>query len=196
MYIARAANESIPVQLGLARDEVEKALQLDNLLADAYWQRGIVRRREKAVKDALEDLEKTLQLKPTRLEAYATIAECYSDLNLPEKAMEAWQKAISANDRQPRWRYSYGRMLLERNRVPEALGHLSFAVGEMEKESPRPGDLHTAEFLLAEALRKHGHARESVRHYQTYLQSAPLSDPDRTDAIAALTAMHAPLKSE
>src|SRR5262249_34882436 len=55
LYVAWAANEATPAQLGLARTHVEKALQLDKLLADAYWQRGVVGRREGAVKDAVKD---------------------------------------------------------------------------------------------------------------------------------------------
>jgi tetratricopeptide (TPR) repeat protein len=196
LYVAWAANESSPRQLRLASESVEKALALDKLLADGYWQRGIVRRYEKAVNDALIDLNHALELKPTRFEAYATIAECYQDRNEPEKALEAWQRAIAGNDRVARWRLSYGKLLLDRHRGKEALSHLAFAVAEMEKDSPRPGDLHIAEFLLAETLHKQGQAKESIRHYQAYLQFAPSSDPDRVDARAALAAMHAPEKPE
>ena len=41
LYVAWAAN-NMPAQLGLAKDEIDKALGLDKLLADGYWQRGVL----------------------------------------------------------------------------------------------------------------------------------------------------------
>src|SRR5262249_51158636 len=64
LYLAWAANESTSAQFPLARKEVDKALALDKLLADGYWQRGIVERRELLVNDAIKDLKRALELKP------------------------------------------------------------------------------------------------------------------------------------
>ena len=114
LYVAWAANESNPVQLGLAKEEVEKALALDKLLADAYWQRGVTERKEGAVEDALTDLRHALELKPSRIEAHAVMAECYEDKNDEGAAMGEWQKAIAANERQPYWRYRYGKLLQQK----------------------------------------------------------------------------------
>ncbi|HEY8080087.1 MAG TPA: tetratricopeptide repeat protein, partial [Labilithrix sp.] len=75
LYVAWAANEASPSQLALAQQAVDKALQLDRLLADAYWQRGIVELRTSAVNDAIKDLKRALELKPSRFEAHATLAE-------------------------------------------------------------------------------------------------------------------------
>ena len=82
VYLAWAANDAQPAQLELARDEIDKALALDKLNAEAYWQRGVLermrggdRRRDQGRAPARS------QLRPSRYEAHATLAECYEDKN-------------------------------------------------------------------------------------------------------------------
>jgi tetratricopeptide (TPR) repeat protein len=193
LYVAWAANESNPVQLGLAKEEVEKALALDKLLADAYWQRGVTERKEGAVEDALKDLQHALELKPSRIEAHAVMAECYEDKNDEGSAVAQWQKAIGANDRQPYWRYRYGKLLQQKHASAEAAKHLTFAVQEGEKmDGGRPPWLANAQFFAAEALRASGKKQEAIELYEKFLAVAPMSSPDRRDAINALSDLGKP----
>jgi len=186
LYVAWAANEATPAQLGLARTEVDKALSLDKLLADGYWQRGIVSLRGSAVNDAMKDLKHALELKPSRHEAHAALAECYAQKNDTPNAMAEWAKAISGDDKVPMWRYRYGKLLLDKNSNVEAAKHLAFAMDAGKKAQPRPGWLGNAAFEAGEALRKTGQKQQAIEAYELYFDLAPPSDPDRRDATRGL----------
>jgi tetratricopeptide (TPR) repeat protein len=186
LYVAWAANEAVPAQLGLARTEVDKALSLDKLLADGYWQRGIVSLRESAVNDAMKDLKHALELKPARHEAHASLAEAYAQKNDTANAMNEYAKAIAGNDKVPSWRYRYGRLLLDKGNAGEAARHLSFAMEAGRKAQPRPGWLYNAAFEAGEALRKTGQKSQAIEAYQLYFELAPALDPDRRDGMRGL----------
>jgi predicted Zn finger-like uncharacterized protein len=192
LYVAWAANEATPAQLGLARTHVEKALQLDKLLADAYWQRGVIERREGQTNDAIKDLKRALELKPSRYEAHATLAEAYEDKNDIGAALAEWQKAIAGNDKPPHWRWRYGRLLATRNQNGEAARHLVYAVEHGKKAQPRPGWLANAAFEAGEALRKSGQKAAACEHYKLYLELAAPTAPDRRDALRAVQDLACP----
>ncbi|MEZ4262901.1 MAG: tetratricopeptide repeat protein [Polyangiaceae bacterium] len=191
LYVAWAANEASPAQLGLARTHIDRALQLDKLLADGYWQRGVVARREGAVNDAIRDLKRALDLKPNRHEAHATLAECYEDKNDRAAALAEWAKAIGADDKPPYWRFRYGKLLMDAKRASDAAPHLAYAVKEAQGAQPRPGWLVTAAFESGEAHQAVGATKEAVDAYKLYLDLAPPTAPDRKDALKALTALGA-----
>jgi tetratricopeptide (TPR) repeat protein len=182
LYVAWAANDATPVQLGLARTHVDKALALDKLLADGYWQRGVVERREGAVNDAIKDLKRALELKPSRYEAHATLAECYEDKNDVATAMKEWALAIAADDKQPMWRFKYGKHLLEKGNAAEAAKHLTFAVNTGKGLQQRPGWLAPAAFEAGEALRKTNQKAQALEMYQLFLELAGANHPDSRDA--------------
>ncbi len=192
LYLAWIANESSPAQLGLAREEIDKALALDRLLGDAYWQRGVLYRTEGAVDDAIKDLKRALELRPTRFEAHAALAECYEDKNLTAAAVTEWSRAIAGDETHPLWRYRFGKLLIDRGQTAAAVPHLLFAAGEAEKMEIRPGWLADAEFALADGLRRTGKRQEAVEHYRRFLDIAPTSSPDRRDAMNALSALGQP----
>ena len=192
MYVAWAANEATPAQLELARDEVDRALALDNLNAEAYWQKGVLERMEGAIEDAIKDEKKALDLRPSRYEAHATIAECYQDRNDDAAAMSEWAKAIAgdgthAEGRHPYWRYKYGKLLVEHGNFAAALPLLLGAAVTVEKGPQRPGWLAPLEFLTGEALRKSGRRSDAVEHYKRFLENRACESPDRVDAQTALT---------
>jgi tetratricopeptide (TPR) repeat protein len=192
LYVAWAANEATPAQLGLARTSVDKALSLDRLLADGYWQRGVVLLREGAVNDAVKDLKHALELKPTRHEAHAALAECYEQKNDVPAAMAEWAKAIAGDDKVPMWRFRYGQQLLEKNNAAEAGKHLAFAMEQGKKAQPRPGWLARAAFENGEAQRKTGHKQEAIDSYNLFLELAPTTDPNRRDGLKGLKELGAP----
>jgi tetratricopeptide (TPR) repeat protein len=196
LYLAWVATESTPIDLGTAREEVKKALALDQLLGDAYWQRAVTEEIGGAVDDAIADLKKALQLRPSRTEAHATLAKCYSDKNQPDKAMAEWAIALAQDSDRADWQYGYGKLLFDRGKLAAALPHLLVAATEGEKTTPAPGWFSQSEFMLAEALRKGGKRAEAKEHYTRFLQSAPPSSPDRSDALAALKALGAPYEPE
>jgi tetratricopeptide (TPR) repeat protein len=200
VYVAWAANDATPAQLELASDEVDKALALDKLNAEAYWLRGSVRRMEGQLDDAIKDEKHALELRPSRYEAHATLAECYDQKNDQAGATAEWTKAI-AGDKDiatpegsiphPYWRYMYGKLLMDRGSSADALTVLIPAVKTAERMDPRPAWLIPLEFLSAEALRKAGRRPDAVEHYRRFLESAPVNSPDRADAQKALAQLTA-----
>jgi tetratricopeptide (TPR) repeat protein len=187
LFVAWAANESNSREaLGLARDEVDKAFALDKLNGDVFWQRGVLERKQGAVVDAVKDLRRALQLKPSRIEAHAALAECLEDKNEVDAALAEWQRAVAGNGRVPAWRYRYGKLLLERGDAADAVKHLSFAVENTEKVDVRPGWYADLQFQAAEALRKSGRGKDAILRYQRFLEVAPASSPDRRDAVRAI----------
>jgi cellulose synthase operon protein C len=198
VFVARAANDATPAQLELARDEVDRALTLDKLNPEAYWQRGVIERVEGAIDDAMKDERHALELRPSRYEAHATLAECYEDKNDEASALTEWARAIAGDGTatgpegeilHPYWRYRYGKLLIEKSGKPAALAQLLPAVETAEKMELRPAWLAPLEFLAAEALRGVGRKVDAIEHYRRFLEIAPVSSPDRADARAALTAM-------
>jgi tetratricopeptide (TPR) repeat protein len=196
VYLAWEANETTPAQLELARDEIDKALALDKMSAEAYWQKGVLERMEGAIEDAVRDTKRALELRPTRYEAHATLAQCYEDKNDPGDALVEWTRAIAGDGDvltadgtvpHPFWRYRYGKLLLERGNLAGALAQIVPAAVASEKMDPRPGWLAPLEFLAGEVLRKSGKGADAIEHYKRFLEIAPVTSPDRADAQAALT---------
>jgi tetratricopeptide (TPR) repeat protein len=192
LYVAWAANEATPAQLGLARNSVDKALALDKLLADGYWQRGVVLLREGAVNDAIKDLKHALELKPSRHEAHAALAEALEQKNDIPGAMSEWARAIAGDDKVPMWRFRYGMLLLEKGNAGEAARHLAFAVEQGKKAQPRPGWLGRAAFENGEAQRKTGHKAEAIESYNLALELSSSNDPNRREGIQHLKELGAP----
>jgi len=182
LYVAWAANDSNPAQLGLAKAHVDKALGLDRLLADAYWQRGVVERRQGAIDDAVRDLKRALELKPSRNEAHAMLAECYEEKNDTGTALAEWARAIGNDEKPPFWRYRYGKLLLDKGNAAEAVKHLTYAVNEGASLQPRPGWFPNSQFEVADAMRRTGRRQDALEHYKLFLQLSSSNDPDRKDA--------------
>ncbi len=192
LYVGWAASDATPADLNLARSEIEKALQLDRLLGDGYWQLGVVEYKQGVIDDGIRHLKRALELKPTRFEAHAAMAECLSQKNDVVGALAEWKKAVDADDRRPYWRYRYGKLLADRGATAEAAKHLSFAAQNAEGDTPRPGWLPDAEFNAGEALRKTGKKAEAIERYRQYLGMAPPGAADKRDAAKALQDLGAP----
>ena len=189
VYVAWAANEGIPPQVQIAREEADRALAIDKQEADAYWQRGVSYLKEGAFVSAQDDLRKAVELKPERAEAHAALAECYEGQSQFSLAVTEWKTAITRNPKPAYWRYRYGRLLAERGSGSEAATHLEYAVTEGTKASVRPGWLTLALFQEAQTFRKVGRNKDALAAYRDYVASAPASAPDRRDAEAAIATL-------
>jgi tetratricopeptide (TPR) repeat protein len=198
VYLAWAANDAEPAKMDVARDEIDKALALDKLNAEAYWQKGVLERIEGAFDDAIRDEKRALELRPSRYEAHATLAECFDAKNDQATAAAEWIKAIAGDGNatspdgtvpHPYWRYAFGKLLTDHGNTGAALPHLLAAVQAAEKSDPHPGWYGAAEFLAAEALRKAGRKADAIEHYRRFLDVAPVNSPDRADAQKALASL-------
>jgi cellulose synthase operon protein C len=195
LYLAWAANEATAADPGLARAEVGKALNLDKLNGDAYWQLGEVELKQGQNDDAIRHAKRALELKPGRYEAYATLGEAYYQKSDVGNALASYKKAIEADDKHLFWRYRYGRLLFDKNAMVEAAKHLQYAAIEAEKLTPIPGWFADADFHAGQALQRTGKKAEAIERYQRYLEMAGPSAPDRREATAALQQLGAPYDS-
>ncbi len=184
LYVGWAANElNDPLR---ASQALTRALELDQTLADAYWQRGVLRGRQGAVRDAVLDLERALQLSPSRFEAHAGLADAYFNLGREQDALAEWSRAVSQGPAQPVWYFRYGKLLFDNRRVPEAREQLQKAVDEGQKLPAKPLWLWEAHRLLALCIGRHP---DAVVHWQTFVVNADSNSPYRAEAMRALKAL-------
>ncbi|MGK3974515.1 tetratricopeptide repeat protein [Sorangium sp. So ce118] len=190
LYVGWGANET--GQTARAEVALKRALELDAELGDAYWQRGVLLQKQGASRDALADLQIALEKRPSRYEAYATMALCYQDQGNWAAAEEAWRKAIAGNDKVPEWHYRLGKIYATRGNRAGTASEMEQAVtlGEAPERS-RPPWLFDAHFLLAEALRATNDREKAIRHYERFLETAPTDNAYRRDAEQALESLGA-----
>ncbi len=187
LFVGWAANEAGNVTK--AQRALDEAIKLDQGLADAYWQRGVLRSRQGAVKDAIADLTRALSLKPSRHEAHAALADAYYDLGREPLALGEWQKAVEAQPDNATWRFRYGKLLAANHKNEAARVELSRAL-ELAEKFPR-GErwLWEAHHLLARVL---GPKPEAAPHWEAFLRLGPLDSPYRVEAKSILERLGRP----
>jgi tetratricopeptide (TPR) repeat protein len=191
----------VAVELGRqtgARAAFDDAIELDKGLADAYWQRGRLHLKQGAAKDAIVDLERSRQLKPSRYDAIADLAVAYSDIGRMPKALDLWEEAIAKDPDNPTWHFRYGKLLSSSGNGAMAAAHIKRAielVTEARATAPSgtkvkpPLWLWQAHYLLAREL---GSVPAAIPQWQAYLRLSPHDDPYRTEAERALRALGQP----
>jgi predicted Zn finger-like uncharacterized protein len=191
LYVGWAANEAGQVQK--AERALNQAIALDQGLADAYWQRGVLRQRQGAVRDAIIDLTRCLQLRPTRYEAHATLAQAYYDQGNEQLALSEWQKAVAAQPDNATWHFHYGKLLDDNHSVDAARSELTRALDLIEKKDGGERWGWDAHRRLARAL---GPRQEAVPHWEAFLRQGPLDSPYRAEAMAALERLGHPWRAD
>ncbi len=184
LYVGWAANElNDPAR---ASQALTRALELDQTLADAYWQRGVLRGRQGAVRDAVLDLQRALALSPTRYEAHASLADAYFNLGREQEALSEWSRAIARGPAQPVWHFRYGKLLFDNRRVAEARVELQKAVDAGKQLEAKPLWLWEAHRLLALTIGRHP---DAVQHWQAFVVNADSNSPYRAEALRELKAL-------
>ena len=181
LYVGWAANEAGNVPK--AEKALAEALRLDQGLADAYWQRGVLRQRQGVVRDAITDLTKALALRPSRHEAHASLADAFYDLGREGEAMKEWQLAIQAQPDNPTWRFRYGKLLAANRQSEGAVEQLTKALELIDTVEPPPRWRWEAHHTLARAL---GNKPEAAKHWEQFLRLGPRDSPYRVEAKAFL----------
>jgi predicted Zn finger-like uncharacterized protein len=181
LYVGWAANEAGNVPK--AEKALAEALRLDQGLADAYWQRGVLRQRQGAVRDAISDLTRALALRPSRHEAHASLADAFYDLGREQEALKEWQLAIQAQPDNPTWRFRYGKLLSANHQSEGAIEQLTRALALIDAVEPPPRWRWEAHHTLARAL---GPNAEAVKHWEQFLRLGPRDSPYRIEAKAFL----------
>ena len=181
LYVGWAANEAGNVPK--AEHALAEALRIDQGLADAYWQRGVLRQRQGAARDAIADLNKALELRPSRNEAHAALADAYYDLGKEQQALAEWQLAIQAQPDNAAWRFRYGKLLSANHQSEASREQLSKALELSVNDDPAPRWAWEAHNLLAHAI---GLKPEAVKHWEEFLRLGPRDSPYRAEAKADL----------
>jgi tetratricopeptide (TPR) repeat protein len=187
LYVAIAANEV--GQPGRAEAAVARTLELDAEMADAYWQRGVLKKNTGATLDAIADLLKAIDKRPSRYEAYAALALCYYDQNDLVSAENAWRRAIQGNPSVAEWHYQLGRMLHKKGDWKGTIAEMSKAIELAASKNPRPAWLHTAHFDIADAYKKSNDKEKALAHFKAYLEIAPSNDAYRSEATEAVASL-------
>jgi tetratricopeptide (TPR) repeat protein len=184
LYAARAALEMN--NLGRTLDESEATLDRDAKSGDAYWVRGVVRLRSGAVKDALKDAMRALELNPRRVEAQALVAECYDELRQLTQAVTAYQMALSASPNRGEWWYKLGRVYLDQGTRGAGFDALERAIKLGDAIDPPPYWLADSYRLVGDVARAANNRKNAVTAYKRYLELAPPGALDRTDVTKIL----------
>lgn len=172
LYVAWAANEK--GELGLAKQHIDAALELDRNNGDAYWQRGVYLQKRGQTIDALEDLRLALDKKPSRAEAHAAMALCFQEQAQWSDAETSWRKAIDGSGNEAEWHYRLGKILVDHHGGRDAAQFLTAAtkLTESKKLKSRLGWLPDAYRLLGEALSRTDQ-RGAIDAYKKFLKLAP-----------------------
>ena len=187
LYVAWAANEvGRPQRAEIA---VQKALELDQRLGDAYWQRGVLRQKQGAVRDAVKDLNKALELNPDRIEARAALGDSLYDLGRETEAITQYQSAVEGQPDNATWRYRYGKLLAANGRNGEAETQLVRALELAAKLDAKPRWQWEAHHVLARAM---GENRDAIPHWEAFLRLGPSDNPYRGEAKKVLTQLGKP----
>ena len=187
LYVGWAANEA--GRISVAEQALKKALALDQGLGDAYWQRGVLRFRQGAIKDAVVDLTKAIELRPSRHEAHAALAEAYYELGSEVKALEQWRIAVQAQPDNAGWHFSYGKLLQAASRDAEARSELEKSLALGSQQDPHPRWTWEAHRLLARSL---GLQSSAIPHWQEFLRLAPRDNAYLEEAKQTLARLGQP----
>lgn len=133
-----------------------EALQSAESSLEAGLGLASVLKQEGRFREAIEQLQKSLEAHPTDPYLWAKLAELLREAGWRTKALEAIQKAVALKPEEPHFHFWCGDLLIAMGRFEEALGSLRAAV-ELS-----PGDDH---FLLLSAVAfwRLGRHKDAVR---------------------------------
>jgi tetratricopeptide (TPR) repeat protein len=137
-----AASKGRPELLAEAERLANDVLQRDPKYIEGHILLSSVRFAQGKNDEALTELNRAIDLNPSRGESYLSLARFYMVTNDREKADEAFRKAISVEPGSALAHTEYGKYLVQTNRISEAEAELKKAV------EVAPSD-RTARFTLA-----------------------------------------------
>jgi cellulose synthase operon protein C len=172
LYVAWVALEQ-GNNLGRALEEVQAALERDASLADAYWIRGRIYVLTGAVRDAIDDLERALELKPGRYQAWASMGEAYESLRDFPRASQAYERALEQDGDQGSWWQRLGQIRMDSGDRAGAVPALVRAVEIGAPLDPAPNWLLDAHRVLGDAYRLGGDDANAIVQYRRYMELAP-----------------------
>lgn len=144
-------------QLQAALASYERAIVLDENLADAHSNRGVVLSELQRFEEALASLDRTVALSPRFAAAHCNRANVLRALHRPQAALEAYDSAIAIDPSYAEAHFNRGSLLLSAGRRQEALACFDAAISIRSN--------------YAEALLNRGIAFKGLGHTQAALAS-------------------------
>ena len=114
--------------LGKATTYYKTALEYDPNFYLAYFQLGVLQKKQGQSKAAIESLNKVLDIKPEHDKTWFTLGTAHESDGNNEKAIEHYQKAIDINPRYSKAYGNLGKLLTEKIAYKEAEDILKTAV--------------------------------------------------------------------
>ncbi len=162
-YGVEAPREAFPRALAA----VERALELDPMLAQAYTARGYIRHRfEWRWREAEQDYRRAIEINPSSSYAYHRYAEYLSQLQRHDEAMATIRRALGLDPFSLALRTVEGWILFHAGRDREAA---SACRSELD-DAPR---FATARFVLGRVLARDGSYRAALDESRRALLDAP-----------------------
>lgn len=183
LYVGWAANQA--GDFALAESSLNKAIELDPTLGDAYWQKGVLLMTRGQCVDAIKVLNQALSLRKSRYEAYATLAACYQDQQNATLAEEAWRKAIEGNPTVAGWHFSLGELLRQKNETKTAIVELEKAIELAKDAVPRPGWMDRAHVFLG-ILYEPTDKEKALGHYKEFMRISLPENAYRKEVEASI----------
>lgn len=119
---------------GMARTHYQRAIQLDVFNDEAYYCTGLTYACEEKWRQALRYYQRAIRIDYHREEYHAAIGETYHHLGQHDDADRHYREAIELASEESRYWLEYAGLLLETNRLEEALELLAEAA-EMTTET-------------------------------------------------------------
>lgn len=147
--ITLAENEYDESMFTMARDDVARAIAMDNTSYQAHYILGNVLVRLNDPDRAIAEYEAAIELQPNQPRTYFQLAMVLRTKKDDVGEARALAQALAADDHYAPAHCEMGRILLEQNRTSDAVGHLQVAL----RDNPR---YEEAYFLLIRAYTKLG----------------------------------------
>ena len=167
-----------------AMADLDKAIQAEPKLVDAYWHRHLVHLKDGDTKKSLQDLATIIQINPSHVSALSARAEIFKNKDDLQSAVDNYGQAINADPSNPMLYYSRASLLEEKGNMLLALeDYKQASILEPEK---------------VDAIRKVG-----LYHYQAGSWMAGIADfselllrkPDDAEAYIYRGKIHAKLSN-
>jgi Tfp pilus assembly protein PilF len=157
------------IQLGRSVDAVSQfdaALRIDQNLAVAHYNLGVIALGDKRLPEAIDRFERALAARPDYPEAHNNLGIALEAAGRVAEAEAHYRTALSARPALPAARNNLGRLLLARGDVNGALAELRTAL----RSHPDNAD---ALYNLGRALLANGQPRDAVQQWRRAIAARP-----------------------
>jgi tetratricopeptide (TPR) repeat protein len=171
---ARFSNGNLPE----AAKEIDRALQLDPVCAQAFSMRAFIKLAGSDREGAVEDAKRAILLDPHDAESFVALAMSYNALKEFQRAAQAARQALAIRPGSWQGRLEMAKSLYHQEELIAALRELEF----VRTDFP---DVH---LVRGSVLARLDRSLEAAEEFEAFLREAP-ADP-RSEQIRGLVAAH------